>query len=111
MLIRTSLWTIKYSHSIFLCNLTEQVWRTSYQRLGKYLHVLIAITFLATVISDLAGCQPFSRSWQVVPDPGPQCRLGYAHFLTMTTLNIITNLALVVFPIPVVMKSRIPNRR
>lgn len=105
--ILTSLWAIKYSVSIFLRTLTAQVWQRSHGRILNYVHILLAVTFVATVISELAGCQPFSHYWQVVPDPGPQCRQGYANFLTMAILNIITNLALVVFPIPMIMKSRL----
>jgi hypothetical protein len=70
---------------------------------------MLAVTFLATVISDLAACHPVSHYWQVVPDPGPQCRQGYAHLLTTGILNILTNLALVLFPIPMILKARLPS--
>src|SRR6266536_4043257 len=97
---KNSLWAIKYSVSMFLRTLTGSTWKRSHQRLLRYLHILLAITFVATVISDLAACQPVTHYWQVVPDPGSQCRQGYAHLLTMGVLNIITNLVLIVFPVP-----------
>ncbi|KAK0109809.1 hypothetical protein ONS95_002481 [Cadophora gregata] len=103
------LWAIKYSTSMFLQTLTESVWQRSHQRMLRYLHIFLGVTFIATVISDLGACQPFSHYWQVTPDPGPQCRQGYAHLLTTGILNIITNLALIVFPIPMIVKSRLPR--
>ncbi|RFU32290.1 hypothetical protein B7463_g4033, partial [Scytalidium lignicola] len=105
------LWAIKLSTSMFLYTLTETVWKKSHQRILWCLHGLLAATFIATIIADLAACQPFTHYWQVVPDPGPQCRQGYAHLLTMGILNIVTNLALAVFPIPMIMKSSLPKSR
>jgi len=105
-----SLWTMKYSASLFLRSMTEKIWKRSHQRILLYIHILLVVTFLAIVISDLAACRPFQHYWQVIPDPGPQCRQGYAQFLTMTTANIITNLALAAFPIPMIVKSRISKK-
>ena len=67
----------------------------------------LALTFVAVVISDLAECRPFSHYWQVSPDPGPQCRQGYAQLLATTACNVLTDLLLVVFPVPIVVKSRL----
>ena len=49
--------------------------------------------------------------WQVVPDPGPQCRQGYAQLITMGTADMITDILLVAFPIPIVLRSQIPLKR
>ncbi|KAL3426849.1 integral membrane protein [Phlyctema vagabunda] len=101
------LWAIKYSVSMFLQTLTGHVWQRSHHAVLRYVHIVLAVTFLATVVSDLAACQPFTHYWQVVPDPGPKCRQGFAHFLTLTISNIITSLVLVLFPIPMILKSRL----
>jgi len=110
-LTETSLWAIKFSVSMFLRTLTESVWQRSHQRYLRYLHIFLAVTFVATIVADLGACQPFSHYWQVVPDPGPQCRQGSAYLLTMGMLNISTNLALIFFPIPMILKSRLPIKR
>ncbi|KAG0645370.1 hypothetical protein D0Z07_8879 [Hyphodiscus hymeniophilus] len=90
------LWMIKYSVSMYLDNITPTGSQHRYQKLLRYLHIFLAVSFVGAVISDLAACQPFSHYWQVVPDPGPQCRQGYAHLLTSGVLNILTNIVLVV---------------
>lgn len=68
---------------------------------------MLAVTFLATAISDITECQPFTHYWQVIPDPGPKCRQGYAQLFTAGILNIVTNVALIVFPIPMILKSNL----
>ncbi|EKD14062.1 integral membrane protein, putative [Drepanopeziza brunnea f. sp. 'multigermtubi' MB_m1] len=108
ILYAASLWAIKYSTSEFLRTLTDSVWQRSHQR---YLRIFLAVTFLGTVVSDLAPCQPFTHYWQVVPDPGPQCRNGYAFLFTTGLLSIVTNLTLIIFPIPMILKSRLPRAR
>jgi hypothetical protein len=68
-------------------------------------------TFIAVVIADIAECQPFPHYYQVTPDPGPKCRQGYAQLLTMGTANVITDLLLVLFPIPIIIRSKMGAKR
>jgi hypothetical protein len=75
------------------------------------LRAILIATFIAVVISDLAECQPFSHYWQVLPDPGGQCRQGYAQLLTMAVCNILTDLSLVVFPVPLILGSTMTKTR
>lgn len=72
---------------------------------------LLVVTFLIVVVSVLAECQPFTHYWQVTPDPGPKCRQGYASLMTTTVCNVLTDLLLVIFPIPILLASRIPTPR
>lgn len=75
------------------------------------LHVILATTLIACIVSDLAPCQPFSHKWQVVPDPGATCRQGYAHLYTNGILNILTNVMLMCFPLPMIYRSTIPRKQ
>lgn len=68
-------------------------------------------TFIAVIISDLVECHTFHHYWQVLPDPGPQCRQGYAQLITMAVCNVFTDILLVVFPIPIILKSRMTLTR
>lgn len=76
-----------------------------------FLRAALITTFIAVVISDLAECQPFSHYWQTLPDPGGQCRQGYAQLLTMAICNIITDLSLVILPVPVILSSSMSAKR
>lgn len=97
--------------SEFLKRLTSGVWRRKYELGLQFIRWFLAVTFAAVVIATLAECQPFNHYWQVVPDPGAKCRQGYAQLITMGTSDVITDLLLVAFPIPIVLKSHMAAKR
>ena len=86
-------------------------WQRSYELTLMVLRCILGATFLAIVISDLVECRPFSHYWQVLPDPGGQCRQGYAQLITMAVCNVITDLLLVFFPIPIIIRSKMGKKR
>lgn len=87
------------------------VWRRSVAIFLRFVHFFLASTLVAVVIATLAECQPFYHYWQVIPDPGPTCRAGYAQLITMGTCDVITDLLLVVFPVPIILMSHMPVKR
>lgn len=97
--------------SEFLKRLTSQAWRRSYQIGLQFIRWFLVVTFAAVVIATLAECQPFYKYWQVIPDPGPNCRQGHAQLITMGISDMITDLLLVVFPIPIVLRSSMTVKR
>lgn len=99
------IWTSKLTVSEFLKRITIRIWRKSYEITLQGLRIFLFVTFCAVVIATLTECQPFDHYWQVVPDPGPQCRQGFSNLITMGTCDIITDIMLVAFPIPIVMRS------
>jgi hypothetical protein len=105
------IWTAKLTVLEFLKRIVGSYWRKSFEIGLQVLRYFLLATFIAVVISTLAECQPFDHYWQVIPDPGPQCREGMAQLLTMGTCDIITDLVLVVFPTPIVILSAMPVKR
>ncbi|KAK0654160.1 hypothetical protein QBC41DRAFT_263402 [Cercophora samala] len=101
------LWLLKLVTLEFFDRLVGLSGRNRYTLLLRSMRIALAATFMAVVISDLAECQPFTKYWQVTPDPGPQCRQGYANLLTASVCNAVTDLLLVVFPVPIVIQSRL----
>lgn len=75
------------------------------------MRLILLVTFIAVVISTLAECKHFTNYWQVKPDPGGQCRQGFANLLTMAVCNIMTDVLLVLYPLPIIVSSRIPMQR
>lgn len=106
-----TLWMLKLTISEFFKRLTLNIWTRSHEVMLQGIRWFLAATFIAVVIADLAECQPFTHYWQVVPDPGAKCRQGYAQLLTMGTCNVITDLLLVVFPIPIIIRSKMGAKR
>lgn len=95
----------------FLKRLTDSTWERSYANTIFYARVSLAVSFAAVVISNFVECQPFNHYWQVLPDPGGRCRQSYAHLVTMSLCNIMTDLMLVVIPIPIIVRSSMTLKR
>ncbi|KAK4675092.1 hypothetical protein QC764_501440 [Podospora pseudoanserina] len=108
MLYAVVLWLLKLVTLEFFDRLVGSSGRNRYTLLLRSMRIALVATFVAVVVSDLAECQPFTKYWQVSPDPGPQCRQGYANLLTASVCNAATDLLLVVFPVPIVIQSRLP---
>ncbi|KAK1820904.1 hypothetical protein LTR12_004616 [Friedmanniomyces endolithicus] len=99
------IWLSKLTVSEFLKRITIRIWRPSYEWALQGIRIFLGLTFAAVVVATLTECQPFDHYWQVIPDPGPQCRLGYAQLITMATCDMVTDILLIVFPIPIVLRS------
>ncbi|KAK2603609.1 hypothetical protein QQS21_004190 [Conoideocrella luteorostrata] len=106
-----TLWTLKLTTLEFMNRLAGASMKKIYLRLITFLRYALGATFLAVIVSDLAECRPLPKYWQVLPDPGPQCRQGFAQLLTMGTSSAIIDSILVIFPVPIVMSTRIATKR
>jgi uncharacterized membrane protein YuzA (DUF378 family) len=105
------IWMAKWSILEFLKRLVGAFWHKSYEIGLQIIRYFLLATFIAVIISDLAECQPFTHYWQVIPDPGPHCREGIAQLMTMGICDIITDISIVAFPIPIVIRSEMALKR
>lgn len=104
------LWVLKNTVLEFFKRLGLN-WSRSYTYGVRAIRCMLALTFIAIVISDLTECQPFNHYWQVLPDPGGHCRQGYVNLLTTGVCNILTDLLLVLFPVPIIINSSMSVKR
>lgn len=95
----------------FFKRLSGLTWSKTYQHSVLVMRVILIVTFIAIVISDLAECQPFSHYWQVLPDPGGHCRQGYANLFTNGVCNVLTDVLLVALPVPLIIMSTMTLKR
>ena len=105
------MWILKTTILEFFKRLTGGSWERSSHITLQVIRGTLVATFIAIVISDFAECQPFNHYWQVSPDPGGQCRQGYAQLITMAACNILTDLLLVLFPVPIIVGSHMRTKR
>ncbi|GFF39279.1 hypothetical protein IFM61606_07966 [Aspergillus udagawae] len=105
------IWIAKFTVCEFLKRVAGMIWQRSLRIFIKIIYYFLASTLIAVLIATLVECQPFDHYWQVVPDPGPQCRLGYANLITMGACDIVTDLLLVAYPIPIVLMTHMPMKR
>ncbi|KAI1409398.1 hypothetical protein F5Y13DRAFT_93208 [Hypoxylon sp. FL1857] len=106
-----TLWILKSAILEFFRRLTSITWNRSHEIVLLFIRATLILTFVAVVIADLTECQPFSHYWQVMPDPGGQCRQGYVQLITMATCNIITDLLLVCYPVPIILTSHMSTKK
>ncbi|KAJ5901805.1 hypothetical protein N7495_002333 [Penicillium taxi] len=109
--LKPSIWTAKLTVCEFLKRVTGKVWRRSVAIFLRFIHFFLASTLAVVVITTLAECLPFYHYWQVIPDPGSSCRSGYAQLIAMGTCDVITDLLLVAFPVPIILTSQMPLKR
>lgn len=95
----------------FFKRLTGLTWSRTYANGVLAIRYILGGTFIAILISDLAECQPFNHYWQVLPDPGAHCRQGYVNLLTTGACNVLTDLLLVLFPVPIIINSQMSVKR
>lgn len=110
-LTASSLWIAKLTIADFLHRIYSQMWTKKHDLGLKGIRYFLVLTFIGVVIATLAECQPFDHYWQVVPDPGKACRTGDAQLITMGVLDGITDLILVIFPLPIIFTSAMKLER
>ncbi|OTA63771.1 hypothetical protein K449DRAFT_328565 [Hypoxylon sp. EC38] len=106
-----TLWILKSAILEFFRRLTSITWNRSHEIVLLLIRATLVLTFVAVLIADLTECQPFHHYWQVMPDPGGQCRQGYVQLITMATCNIITDLLLVCYPVPIILTSHMGAKK
>ncbi|KAG7146494.1 hypothetical protein HYQ46_004710 [Verticillium longisporum] len=81
-------------------SLTARVVYSSYLWLQNFLAVFL-VTWIACQVSTFIECKPIHLYWQVVPHPG-SCVEAEAQLMTVGILNIVTDLMLILLPLPLV---------
>ena len=102
------IWIAKLAVLEFLKRIIGKSWAKSYEVGLRYIYGFLVATFVAVVVGTLSECHPFSHYWQVVPDPGAHCREGRVQLITMGVCDIVSDVVLIVFPIPLVWQSSMP---
>ncbi|CAK7263669.1 hypothetical protein SEPCBS119000_000600 [Sporothrix epigloea] len=106
-----TLWIFKIAILEFFKRLSDALSERFSQIALVAIRCILVLTFIAVIISDLTECQPFEHYWTVYPDPGGRCRQGFVQLMTVSACNVVTDLLLVLFPIPIIFFSRFSATR
>ncbi|OAA68975.1 hypothetical protein ISF_03350 [Cordyceps fumosorosea ARSEF 2679] len=106
-----TLWTLKLTTLEFLNRLAGASMKKVYLGLTTFLRYALGVSFIAVLVADLAECQPITRYGQVTPDPGGRCRQGFAQLIAMGAAGAAIDVVLIVFPVPIILSTRIPTKR
>ncbi|TGZ84710.1 hypothetical protein EX30DRAFT_345391 [Ascodesmis nigricans] len=64
-------------------------------------------TLVAVVGITFLECQPMKLYWQIYPDPG-KCTHAQIQLVSMASLNIFTDIILILIPLPVLLRIHLP---
>ncbi|KAH8600955.1 hypothetical protein B0O99DRAFT_294855 [Bisporella sp. PMI_857] len=67
--------------------------------------VLLALTFIACMLTYFLECRPLSLAWQVLPNT-PDCAKGQLGVIVMGSCNIATTLILMCIPVALIFRTR-----
>ncbi|QUC19227.1 uncharacterized protein UV8b_03468 [Ustilaginoidea virens] len=70
---------------------------------------LVIATTLASILTNFLACRPFTRYWQINPNPGNSCQPAISLPIVWVSFasNICTDLYLILIPIPMLWRSRL----
>lgn len=102
------IWCMKFTMLFFYKRLTLGTFQN---RLIKHLFWLCGVTYLAVFLTLTFGCFPIQDNWRVKPLPGKQCTFKVQNLLVTVVLNIITDAAILVIPIPMLWRLNVSLSR
>lgn len=106
----TATWTVKACLLMLYARLTRNT-LTKQHLLVKIAAVYCALTYLiVTFMFVFYWCSPTYEYW-AVPVRIMQCATYYHHMIFATACNISSDLLLLFIPIPIIIKTRLPNKR
>ncbi|KAL2062395.1 hypothetical protein VTL71DRAFT_6661 [Oculimacula yallundae] len=70
----------------------------TYRKIGLWIRASLYVTFVIIVLVTLLECRPINLMWNQDP-AGVSCRRARGNLVTMGVANILTDLALIIFPI------------
>jgi hypothetical protein len=106
----TSIFAQKFCITAFYARLTVHFWERRYAIGLRILRYFLLLTFIGYILSIFISC-PSTKLWQVTPDPGPDCRVNFTSLLTSATVSIVVDIALILSPIPAIMRSHYKTRK
>ncbi|KAF4999553.1 hypothetical protein FDECE_11474 [Fusarium decemcellulare] len=92
----------------FYSRMTLGLWQRKIVIWTQFGTVLAYIGVIAVIWGH---CTPVHKNWQVYPNPGDECTLAVANYLTLVVLNIATDLVIVSIPVPLLWMVKLSIKR
>jgi len=104
----TLIWCLKFTMLFFYARLTLG---SLHNKMVWHLFWICGVAYIAVFLTISLGCYPIQKNWQVVPIPPWKCRFRPQLFVVVAVLNILTDAALLLIPIPLLWKLKLPLRK
>ncbi|OBT70376.1 hypothetical protein VE03_00113 [Pseudogymnoascus sp. 23342-1-I1] len=102
------IFTLKMAVLVFYIRLTEGLNKKFRIRLWLGFGIVVS-TFIASIITIYAACQPFHKYWQINPDPSNVCQGAVARPIVWVTFisSVLTDIYLIFIPIPMLWGTKL----
>lgn len=81
------------------------------QKLVKWTGLACVFGFAGVLGAIWGHCVPVHRNWQVRPYPGDGCTKAVANYVTLVVINVVTDVAILAIPVPLLWKVQLPTGR
>ncbi|KAH7228384.1 hypothetical protein B0J15DRAFT_456698 [Fusarium solani] len=105
----TYIWCLKLCLLNFYCRFVGVFpqWRAA----ASALWWAIVVTFVVTFILIFTECQPISLYWEADPRGQYACHQAPANLISMGIFNIVTDIALIILPLPIFRYAHLADRQ
>ncbi|KAF2233333.1 hypothetical protein EV356DRAFT_524498 [Viridothelium virens] len=102
------IWCLKGVLLSLYAKMGSGVWQQ--ERLVMGMSAFTVCTWLACVLTHVCICLPPSHSWQIKPYPGDNCTVRPPNYVVIATLNALTDFGVMLIPMPLLFKVKVPVR-
>lgn len=102
------IWCLKFTMLFFYRRLTLG---SLQNKMVRYLFWICGATYIAVFLTVTFGCHPYHLNWQVSPITPWKCSFRLQNFIVTAVLNILTDIALLLIPVPLLWKLKIPIQK
>ncbi|KAJ5105063.1 hypothetical protein NUU61_002410 [Penicillium alfredii] len=102
------IWCLK---GVLLClyyKLTQGTW---HRNLVWGATAFCLLTWLLCLLTHICICTPVHRNWQIKPYPGDNCTLRGPLYIVIAVFNVLSDLVILIIPIPILAKLQVPLQR
>ncbi|GAB1742842.1 hypothetical protein NU219Hw_g8549t1 [Hortaea werneckii] len=78
------------------------------ERLIQGITYISIAAYIACILTHVCICLPPSRSWQIKPYPGDNCTVREPDYIVIAALNAITDIGIMLIPMPLLFKLQVP---
>ncbi|KAL4880657.1 hypothetical protein BJY04DRAFT_219127 [Aspergillus karnatakaensis] len=102
------IWCLK---GLLLCLYWKLTAGTWHRHLVVGTSAFCGVIWLACVLTHVCICTPVTRNWQIQPYPGDYCTLRQPLYVEIAVFNVISDVCILIIPIPILTKLQIPIQR
>ncbi|KAJ5517066.1 hypothetical protein N7527_008626 [Penicillium freii] len=69
------------------------------------------VTWLVCLLTHICLCTPVTQNWQIKPYAGDNCTLRSPLYIVIATFNVLSDICIILIPIPILAKLQVPLQR